>query len=488
VIHDLNTDAGQQASADQTPLVNREGVAEVPLTGIFLKRRIGEEIPDHMVRHKATFLDLDGWRSVAGAACGRLVMRAITVVPVLAALFPAAVRGELTVSTDFEGGSAVVDAIDAAAHEIIVRPAGDPARGWPCWWYLRIDGLPSGQTATLVVRGSTRHARNNGRDTEKPLSSNWALPSQAAVSDDGVTWRHTEPGVRQAGQVSYLVTGTGGPIWLAWGPPFTSRDVDELFEQAVARRPEHARVFELARSREGRAVRGLRVTTTNAEPLPAVWIQARQHAWESGSSWVARGLVEWLLADEPDAVWLRTHGDVTVIPVMDVDRVATGDGGKESEPHDHNRDWSPTPLYPEVAAAQQRLQELARERRLAIFLDLHNPGPNDLRPFFFVGPADRLPDAARANRDRFLMFASRRLDGPLALDSTPRVTGTTYHPLWRQISGVWVSEHTDTDAVAACLETAWNTPHGTAAGYRGVGAKLGQAVADYLRLHRSEGP
>lgn len=128
------------------------------------------------------------------------------------------------------------------------------------------------------------------------------------------------------------------------------------------------------------------------------------------------------------------------------------------------------------------------ERRLAIFLDLHNPGPNDQRPFFFVGPADRLPDAARANRDRFLMFAARRLDGPLALDATPRVTGTTYHPLWRQISGVWVSEHTDTDAVAACLETAWNTPHSSVAGYRGVGAKLGQAVADYLRLHCSAGP
>jgi len=127
-------------------------------------------------------------------------MRLMTIVPVIAmvlATLPATVRAELTVTTDFEGGSAVVDAIDATMREIIVRPGGDPTRGWPCWWYLRIDGLPGGQAATLVVRGSQRHARDNGQDTGKPLAANWALPDQAAVSDDGVTWRHTEPGVRQ---------------------------------------------------------------------------------------------------------------------------------------------------------------------------------------------------------------------------------------------------------------------------------------------------
>lgn len=416
---------------------------------------------------------------------------AMTIVPVLAAVLAtpqATVRAELTVATDFEGGSAVVDALDADTREIIVRPGGDPARGWPCWWYLRIEGLPRDQTATLVVRGSRRHARNNGQDTGKPLASNWALPDQAAVSADGVTWRQTAPGVRQGGQVSYPVTGTGGPVWLAWGPPFTSRERDELLDQAVARRPGDTSVFELARSLEGRAVRGLRVTAAGAERPPAVWIQARQHAWETGSSWVARGLVEWLLGDAPDAAWLRAHADVFVIPVMDVDRVATGDGGKESDPRDHNRDWSPAPHYPEIAATQQRLRDLAMERRLAVFLDLHNPGPGDRRPFFFVGPADRLSDGARANGERFLTLAARRLDGPLALEAAPRVTGTTYHPLWRQISGVWVNEHTDTDAVSACLETAWNTPHSTTAGYRGVGVKLGQTVADYLRLHHAAGP
>lgn len=391
-------------------------------------------------------------------------------------------RADLVVTTDFEGGSAVVDAVDSVRCEVRIRPGGDPERGWPCWWYLRIDGLATGREVRVVVRGSERPARDNGRDTGEPLASAWSLPTRAAFSADGVTWRQTDPGQREADHVTYRLAGTGGPLWVAWGPPFTSRECDELLERAVAALPRQTIAFELARSLERRPVRGLRITAHHQARLPAVWIQARQHAWESGSSWVARGFVEWLLGDESEAGWLRDHADVFVIPVLDVDRVATGDGGKESSPHDHNRDWTATPHYPEVAATQRRLSQLAEENRLAMFLDLHNPAPNDQRSFFFLPPEELLADSGRANRDRFLMFSGRRLDAPFPLAPTPRVTGSAYHPLWRQISGVWVSEHANSETVAACLETPWNTPHSTTAGYLDIGAKLGRAVADTLRF------
>jgi hypothetical protein len=100
----------------------------------------------------------------------------------------------------------------------------------------------------------------------------------------------------------------------------------------------------------------------------------------------------------------------------------------------------------------------------------------------------RRADGGRANRDRFLMFAGRRLDAPLPLADAPRVTGSTYHPLWRQISGVWVAEHANPGTMAACLEAPWNTPHSTTAGYLDLGARLGRTVADFLRFRESQGP
>jgi hypothetical protein len=196
---------------------------------------------------------------------------------------------------------------------------------------------------------------------------------------------------------------------------------------------------------------------------------------------VARGFAEWLVSDDADARWLRSHAEVFLVPIMDVDNVATGNGGKEADPRDHNRDWDARPIYPEVAAAQERLRGLALEERLDVFLDLHNPSPGDLRPFFYVGPEEFLTETARANRAKFLAAAAARIAGPLPLDPKPRTTGPSYHPLWRQISGQWVNDHGNAHTLAACLETSWNTPQSTTEGYRAVGRQLGQAVADFLR-------
>ena len=45
----------------------------------------------------------------------------------------------LNMSTDFESGSARVLELDAAAQRVRIAPAGDPKRGMPNWWYVRID-------------------------------------------------------------------------------------------------------------------------------------------------------------------------------------------------------------------------------------------------------------------------------------------------------------------------------------------------------------
>jgi len=390
---------------------------------------------------------------------------------------------DLRVSTDFEGGSARVESIDQAGRVVRFVPGGDPARGWPCWWSLRVEGVTKGERLTLDLGASPLPTRNQGVATNKPLASSWAMPGQASFStDDGHTWEPTGKGERAGDRIRYQVVAEGDSIRVAWGPSFTPKDTDNLIAKATEALP-WARGFELARTRESRPVRGLHVVKAEGakSKLSGVWIQARQHAWESGASWVARGLVEWLVSDDADALWLREHAELFVVPIMDVDNVATGNGGKEADPRDHNRDWDEKPVYPEVAAAQRRLRTLADEGRLDLFLDLHNPAPGDARPFFFVGPTELLTEARQSLRAHFLEAAKQRINGPLVLADTPRVTGPSYHPLWRQISGQWVVDHGSPQTVAVCLETAWNTPRSTTEGYRTVGRQLGLAIVDHLR-------
>ena len=138
-----------------------------------------------------------------------------------------------------------------------------------------------------------------------------------------------------------------------------------------------------------------------------VWVQARQHAWESGSSWVAQGFGEWLLGDAEEAAWLRQYAEIFIIPVMDVDNTATGNGGKNALPHDHNRDWSAKPHWNEVRAAQQRVGRLIDEGRMDVFLDLHNPAPGD-PSFFYILPSKMLKEPMIGLRDRFIDLAYAR--------------------------------------------------------------------------------
>lgn len=66
-----------------------------------------------------------------------ITQRCLFAVAMLAA-WGSAVRADLRVTADFEGGSAVVDAVDSAQRVVEIRPGGEPGRGWPCWWYLQI--------------------------------------------------------------------------------------------------------------------------------------------------------------------------------------------------------------------------------------------------------------------------------------------------------------------------------------------------------------
>jgi len=390
----------------------------------------------------------------------------------------AAAADPLEVASDFEGASVRVLQIDQNRRSIDFMPGGDPERGWPCWWYFRIDGITPGETVTLRLQGSLASIGNR-----KPLSSSWAMPTRAAWSEDGTDWQQTDKGGSDDGRMVYTIQPQANSAYVAWGPPFTPATAQTLVDQLSASSP-HATAKELCRSRGGGSVPMLYVAEGDRKPSRrfGVWVQARQHAWESGSSWVARGFAEWLLSDDPQAAWLRQHAEIFLVPVMDVDNAASGNGGKNAIPHDHNRDWSDQPHWNEVAAAQQNVRQLIEQGRMDVFLDLHNPGPRD-PSFFYVLPRDMLGEQAADLRDRFIELAYGSISGirpAVAMSNTPKVTGPKYHPLWKQISSNWVAMNGNPHTVSLCLETIWNSQRSTTAGYRAVGAALAASVSQFL--------
>ncbi len=371
----------------------------------------------------------------------------------------------LAVDIDFPSGSAQILEIDSRQRLVRLVPTPHKDRGWACWWYCRITGIVPGETITLDVG-------------EAP----WATPDRAAFSLDNRSWSQTAAGEREGKRIVYRQQIDAREAWFAWGPPFTSADAQQLLDEAAAACPE-ARVYVLCRTRGDRDVPALTIERQSDDGTPrrGVWIQARQHAWESGSSWVCHGLTTWLVSDDPRAASLRRQAVIHIVPIMDVDNVAIGAGGKNQVPHDHNRDWSDQPHWHSVRAAKERITAMDQAGRLDVFVDLHNPSASARNPYFYIPPRDLLSEQGRRNLDAFLSVARQEMTGPLSFRGHIEESGPRYDKLWERISKNWVSQNTAGHVVAVTLETAWNTPDSTIEGYRTVGRQLGLAIECYLR-------
>ncbi len=385
----------------------------------------------------------------------------------------------LAVVTSFPGGHGQVEVIDQKTRTIRLAPVEIQQRGWACWWYVRVTGIKPGETLTLDVGKAP-----------------WATPDRAVYSLDNRNWAQTGQGTGRPGGIVYRQRIDATEAWFAWGPPFTVEQAHALVAWAAESIP-GARPFSLAETRDGRAIPAIQVggpadgtgadrsaaasSSTTERPVHTVWIQARQHAWEAGSSWVCKGFVNWLGSNDPRAAALREQAEIYVVPIMDVDSVHRGTGGKNQHPQDHNRDWTDAPHWPAVRAATSRIRSLNRQGRFDLFVDLHNPAPRDDTPFFFVPPRNLLAEPGRRNLQRWIATSREEIRGPLAFAGKVRESGPGYDAKWQQISKNWVAFNTSDHVVAVTLETTWNSPHSTADGYEIVGRELGRAIERYLR-------
>lgn len=374
---------------------------------------------------------------------------------------------EIQVETSFPGGSAEVESIDQTRRIIKLTPTPHPGKGFVCWWYAKVTGLTPGESLTLDVGNAP-----------------WATPDQAVMSVDKTTWIQTAPGSREGKRIRYTFDAPAKDFWVAWGTPYLLEDA----QRTVAKAAQHqfALPFELCQTRGGRTTPALSITEADSHPNRiGIWIQARQHAWESGSSWVCDGLIEWIVSDAPEARELRQKTLITIVPIMDIDNVEIGAGGKNQIPQDHNRDWSDSPHWKAVAAAQRMILDQDQKGQFDIFVDLHNPGANDKYPYFYVPPKDQLTDLGQQNLSDFLLLAKKTITGPLTYRGRFIESGAKYDPkAWMFMSKNWVAVHTQPHVVAVTLETAWNTPHSTVKNYQQVGAELGKTIHAYLQSPR----
>jgi hypothetical protein len=287
----------------------------------------------------------------------------------------AACSSAISIATDFEGGSlGKVERVSATRFRCAVAGQADQdGRNRQASWYsFRLDGA-KGREVTITLTDL------RGEYNYKPGGLCVREDTPPVISTDGKTWRHLETISLEKDEATFRVTPESDTLWVAHIEPYPASRLDRFLEEIRGAAVLKDEV--IGRSVEGRELHLLTITELSAEssaPPPTVWLMCRQHAWESGTSFVGEGAIRFLLSDE--AAPLRKSLVWKILPMMDPDGCARGGVRFNRHGYDLNRNWdSADPdkpedrrLLPEICAAKKVIHSFS-----GFFLTLHNQETGD---------------------------------------------------------------------------------------------------------------
>jgi hypothetical protein len=286
---------------------------------------------------------------------------------------------EVTFSTAFEGGSiGRIEKLGETTFRVHVLGQQDErgrnrAATWYCFRMDHVKGRDLEITLTDFV----------GEYNDRPGSCPMNEKLRPALSEDGRTWGHAHDMTWDNEKKEALVRlkPTQDSIWLATQPMYPHSRLVALMEEL--KQSPHARVEVIGKSVQGRDLYLLTVTdfAKPDEGKKTIWLQARQHAWEAGTSYVTEGAIRFAVSDAPEAKALREKTVSIFTPMVAVDGCAIGLPRFNVHGFDPNRHWNEVNLrdkryleqMPEVWYFKKAvLQHVASGARIDLMLNMHN--------------------------------------------------------------------------------------------------------------------
>jgi len=200
----------------------------------------------------------------------------------------------------------------------------------------------------------------------------------AVISQDGRDWKPISLESLPENRVRLIVLMPGSQLYVARVEPYRLSDLDHLLE-AIRKNPL------VGLSPIGKTVEGLGleiVRLGNPQARYRVFLRARAHPWEAGSSWVAQGLVQRLLQTNEQSKKYLDQYCVYILPMANKDGVARGRTRFNLKGKDLNREWdkpSDPELAPENYALERWLEGMIKTGQAPhLALELHNDGGGQL--------------------------------------------------------------------------------------------------------------
>mmetsp|Transcript_1831 Transcript_1831/g.6502 ORF Transcript_1831/g.6502 Transcript_1831/m.6502 type:complete len:594 (-) Transcript_1831:90-1871(-) len=105
-----------------------------------------------------------------------------------------------------------------------------------------------------------------------------------------------------------------------------------------------------------------------------VILSARVHPGETTASWTMKGAIDFLVSDDPEAVYLREHYVFKIVPMLNPDGVIVGNYRCSLSGQDLNRTWieADALTFPEIHAYKKFIEDFSDERSIILFTDFHS--------------------------------------------------------------------------------------------------------------------
>ncbi|WP_435011620.1 M14-type cytosolic carboxypeptidase [Tundrisphaera lichenicola] len=297
----------------------------------------------------------------------------------IALWFASPCLADIRFNTNFEGGSlGTIETLGEGSYRCHVRGQQNESgrNRQASWYFFRMDEV-GGRDLTITLTDFV--GEYNGKPGAVPMG-----PGIVPVfSEDGEHWKGV-PEVSwddQAKEATIKLRPGGNSVWIAHQVPYTAARLNRLLDELG--RSKDARVEVIGKSARGRDLHLVTVTDPD-KPDPGkatVWLQARQHAWESGTSFVMEGALRFVTSDEPAARSLRGRVIFKFTPMVDPDGSAEGQVRFNANGFDVNRHWDEVTLarkedlarMPEIWYVKKAiLGHLDSGKKIDLMLNLHN--------------------------------------------------------------------------------------------------------------------
>ncbi len=224
--------------------------------------------------------------------------------------------------TNIEGGNIHnINKLSSSHFSLQMKPDKPSVYEYPehhgYWFYFGIEGA-AGREIRIDITNCDwmpRHWKNY-----KPVYSYADDPHSLS----GVEWNRIDKTERKRNRFSFTQYFVKDKVWVALRYPYSFTRGIRYIESI--RNNEYVKIEELGKTAMGNPIYMVMITENSIDPVrkKGILVYAREHGVEQDGSWVAEGIIDFLISRDPVARVVRRNTIFMIIPVISPDSAVTG--------------------------------------------------------------------------------------------------------------------------------------------------------------------